>query len=256
MTHEEIQNLLIELKEKHEKLQEGLEPNNFCVKEGIVLTICENSRFPFEFFTHRSPEMVLEMDCFIKYAKGRKCFLDIGALHGIFSMVFTELNEDSKAYAFEPSHHAFDILKHNADNSKNVKAFKRAISDDYGVLIMKEEWDHYVISTKEEDGHIVKCLSGDTFCEDIDPVDVIKIDVEGMEFQVLKGLAKTIAENHPIIFLELHNERIINNGGSIKDILDLLENWNYKAIDSRTNRTISFEEIEQVKSGELRLILL
>jgi FkbM family methyltransferase len=246
-----------ELQVPHDLRQEGLKENEICIREGIVLTIHPESRFPFEFFTFRSPDMTLEMDCFIEYSKGRKSLLDIGAFHGVFAMVFAELNKDSKVYAFEPCQKVFEVLYHNALSQKNIKCYNRALSDGYGAIAMHEEWDHYVIGEpKEGEGAIVKCFSGDTFCEDYDFIDTIKCDCEVMELRVLKGLTKTISKYHPIIFLELHPERVVNIGDSVREIISMLNEWNYKAIDSRTNLPISYDEIEKTKNIDLRLILI
>lgn len=244
-----------ELKVFHEQRQAGCSVDEICIREGIVLKPHADSFFPFEFFCWRSPEMQIELDCFMQYAKGRKCLLDIGALHGIFALVFAEINKDSASYAFEPSPKAFDILKHNTLSYDNIKVFKRAISDGYGILDMHEEWDHYVVGA-DGNGILVKCFSGDTFCSDYALIDTLKIDVEGHELKVLRGLIKTIAKHHPVIFLELHPERIAKEGDTVQEVIDILKEWDYKAIDSRTNETISFEEIAAEKTGELRLILL
>lgn len=244
-----------ELKVIHEHRQAGYSLDEICIRENIVLRPHADSFFPFEFFCYRSPEMQLEMDTFIEYAKGKKCFLDIGALHGIFALVFAEMNKEGKSYAFEPSPKAFEKLKSNTETYNNIKIFRKAISDGYGVLNMSEEWDHYVASDSK-DGHEVKCFSGDTFCEDIEPVDACKIDVEGMELEVLKGLSKTITKNHPVIFLELHMERLEKRGDAVFEILNMIKEWNYQIIDSRTNQEISPDAIIQEKTGELRLILL
>jgi FkbM family methyltransferase len=244
-----------ELKIVHEQRQAGVSLNEICIREGITIPIVEESRFGFEFFCWRSPEMKEEMDCFIEYSKGRKSLLDIGALHGIFSLVFTELNKGSKAYAFEPSPKPYAVLNENTLLTGNTRPFNRALSDGFGVLEMYQQWDHYVLGAPQlgVKGAIVKCFSGDTFCEDYPPIDTIKIDVEGMELRVLKGLRMTISKSHPLIFLELHPERV--EQGDIETIIEMLKFWKYTAIDSRTKKDISFEEILEFKSGELRLIL-
>lgn len=247
-----------EYKLEHEPRQEGLAEDEMCIREGIVLKLHEGARYGFEFFSWRSPECVVEMDCFIEHAKGKTCLLDIGASHGIYSMVFTTINKDGKAYAFEPAPVAFDILNHNSVLSGKIKPFKRALSDGYGVLEMHQEWDHYVVgkALNDEVKSPVNCFSGDTFCEDYTTVDAIKIDVEGHELKVLKGLYKTIKANHPVIFLELHTERIVGEGDSVQEVIELLQELGYKAIDSRTNDTISYKEISEIKEGDIRLILI
>lgn len=241
-----------EYKLEHEPRQEGLAENEMCIREGIVLKIHEGSRFGFEFFCWRSPECVVEMNCFIEHAKGKTCLLDIGASHGIYSMVFTEINKGSTAYAFEPAPEAFNILTHNSENTK-IKTFQRALSDGHGILEMHQEWDHYVVGGTAD--FKVQCFSGDSFCEDYAPVDAIKIDVEGFELKVLKGLYKTIKANHPVIFLELHTERIVSLGDSVQEVLGMLQELGYNAIDSRTSDIISYKEISEIKEGDIRLIL-
>ena len=48
---------------------------DYLMNEDIVLEIIPESRFGFEFFRFRSPEMVAECEQFIKYAKENKCCL-------------------------------------------------------------------------------------------------------------------------------------------------------------------------------------
>ncbi len=244
-----------ELKIPHDELQVGLSEDEICIREGIILNIQTEAKYGFEFFCWRSPEMVLEMDYFIKYAKGKRRMLDIGASYGIFSMVFAEINKDSLVCAFEPCNDVFKILRQN----KNIYSFMAALSDKEGGLTMHKEWDHLVSgSSDSETDTKISCIKGDVFCRlNMDSsVDTMKIDVEGMEVKVLRGLKETIKENHPIIFLEIHPERIIKEGDSIQELIDMLANWRYLAIDTKTNKPITFEEIAKIKEGEIRLVLI
>jgi hypothetical protein len=49
---------------------------------------------------------------------------------------------------------------------------------------------------------------------------------------------------------------VLNIGDSVREIISMLNEWNYKAIDSRTNLPISYDEIEKTKNIDLRLILI
>ena len=42
----------------------------------------------------------------------------------------------------------------------------------------------------------------------IRPPDIIKIDVEGAEFEVLEGASRALTEFHPTIFLEIHGTQL------------------------------------------------
>jgi FkbM family methyltransferase len=57
--------------------------------------------------------------------------------------------------------------------------------------------------------------------------DIIKIDVEGAEWDVLKGAEKTLERNHPILFLSLHPHALAIRGESPEVILDWLEQRGY-----------------------------
>jgi len=232
----------------------------FKVREGIEFDIHNQSKFVFEFFTFRSPECIAEMDCFIKYAKGKKCLLDVGAYHGIFSLVFTKMNEGSHAHAFEPSWSLYEILVQNCiSNGNYVEALTLALSDKYGLVLCHKEWQHMVIGKidSEENTIEVSTETGDNYCNkySVTP-DVIKIDVEGHEVKVLKGLYETIKKYKPIIFLETHYNRIPLDGDSTQDIVDFINEFNYKVIDSFTDSEIDPEEINKEHEGERHLILI
>ncbi len=230
----------------------------FKVREGIEFNIHQESKFVFEFFTFRSPECIAEMDCFIKYAKGKRYLLDIGAYHGIFSLVFTKLNEGT-AYAFEPSETLFGVLSYNSIANPNIIPSKIALSNTIGTVLCHKEWEHMVIGNidREENTIAVSTETGDNFCgiNSIAP-DVIKIDVEGHEVKVLKGLYETIKKYKPIIFLETHYNRIPLDGDSTQDIVDFINEFNYKVIDSFSDSEIDVEEINKEHEGERHLILI
>jgi FkbM family methyltransferase len=56
----------------------------------------------------------------------------------------------------------------------------------------------------------------------IDKVDAIKIDVEGFELNVLKGARKTIEQFKPILFMELSDENLRQNGSSALELISYL----------------------------------
>jgi hypothetical protein len=57
--------------------------------------------------------------------------------------------------------------------------------------------------------------------------DIIKIDVEGAEWDVLKGAEKTLERNHPILFLSLHPRALAIRGESPDMVLDWLKQRGY-----------------------------
>lgn len=253
-----------QLKEQHDKLQEGLSPSQMAIREGIIINVPEGGydsypRFGYQFFCFRSPEMVREMDLFIKYAKGKNILADVGAYHGIYSLVFGKLNFFSRQYAFEPFIDAFDVLLtiKSLNHDICLQSIFAGLSDKTGKIPMREEGGHFIMCEESDKDFDTACLTGDAYfsMEALlpNPPDVIKCDCEGMELMVLQGFKKTIEKNHPLIFLELHLNILPKE--SVAKVYDMLANWDYKILDTETESEISLQQISN-KEGELRLICL
>lgn len=130
---------------------------------------------------------------------------------------------------------AFARLLYNIHKNvlSNVTAIECAISDCDGELPMHYEWEHAVAAgtTVLSDNVIyVPKKTGDRLCQSIDyQPDIIKIDVEGHEVKVLRGLIETIQNWSPLILLEVHPKRIAEEGDSSRDLEEMFYKWNYTA---------------------------
>jgi bifunctional ADP-heptose synthase (sugar kinase/adenylyltransferase) len=60
-------------------------------------------------------------------------------------------------------------------------------------------------------------------------VDLVKIDVEGHEIKVIKGMKKTIHKYNPIILMEY-------NSSLFENITKVLKNYKFKFFDYRKNK--------------------
>lgn len=68
-------------------------------------------------------------------------------------------------------------------------------------------------------------------------VNFVKIDAEGTELSVLKGMLSTIERCKPVIMIERVNFTIL-------EIQDLLQNFNYRLVDPTTAEFVSEEEVD------------
>ena len=90
----------------------------------------------------------------------------------------------------------------------------------------------------------------------LDTVDLIKIDVEGMELEVLNGARRIVAENPKIaIIVEFGPSHLYRSGHSAASWLDSFTNLGFdrRVIDPVTGRlsTASIEELADVESTNL-----
>lgn len=235
----------------HEKLNEGLTGKQYCLREGITFDVEPNSLFGVEFFSWRSPQCTTEMSRFIEHAKGKKVFFDVGSYHGLFARVFQYLNPDGRTVAFEPMPYNWDLLIKN-NKGQHVMAMDCALSDTIGEMEVIEYGGHY---QRCSDGELIKkvqCVPGDEFIAYFGLPDLVKVDVEGSEVQVLKGM-KQILESRPTVFLEVHCGML--NDDEKTQLVKLIEHYGYLIIDCETDLPIDGKEILDQKQGELRVIL-
>ena len=226
---------------------------DFELRPGIVLRVPEEAVHGFTWFTKVSPECIAEMDLFPIWAKGRRYFMDIGAYHGMFSIVFAHINPNGGvAVAFEPSDIVRPVLEHAADAYKGrILASKLALSDQAGEMVARTEFQtHVVLSPGNLPGtnctgpsdppQTIRRVVGDAL--GFNP-DVIKIDVEGHEVRVVRGMIETIKRNKPTIFIELHGLRIVDDGESMQALVDMLGPLDYVVVEQPHGEALGMDHL-------------
>jgi len=153
-------------------------------------------------------------------------FWDIGANIGIYSLFAANIIKSGEIHSFEP--HPSNILKLlnnvHRDDSGLIFVHNIALHDSSGTV----RFDPVSGETGEGHGHIstsgemlVECRRGDQL--DINPPDVIKIDVEGAEMRVLNGLFGLLGGARAV-YIEAHPQRMMNRyDDSVGDIIDLVK---------------------------------
>ncbi len=166
-----------------------------------------------------------------------KAVLDVGANIGITSIIFSEYFEE--VIAFEPSKKTFKVLLENLENNfiKNVKALNYGLGNfekESNIMNPLNEASSAAITNeykniKDYTFDKVKIKIGDLELNknfNDKKIGLIKIDVEGYELEVLKGLKNTIKKNLPIVILELsvYKQNFIART-SVPDFIDSLEEF-------------------------------
>lgn len=166
--------------------------------------------------------------------------LDIGANIGIQSIRMAQrIGPGGKVYAFEPLEHLQSKLKKNLalNNCSNVTVFPLALADNEEIKtisIDEKRWNQGTFSLSQnntgQSEQELKVKIGDRIAEvaQLDRLDLIKIDVEGFEYQVIKGLKDTITRHRPRIIFEYDATYWSRTGQSISDCLDLLHSLGYQ----------------------------
>lgn len=128
--------------------------------------------------------------------------IDVGANTGKWSELAKAIMPKSTIYAIEPIQQFFDQIK-----SKIVyKKHNIALSHEEGFLsIFKSKGGGKSGYKKGSVEHRVPCLSGDVFVSKNikNPVDFIKIDTDGFDYDVIVSFDKTIEKYRPVVQFEV-----------------------------------------------------
>jgi FkbM family methyltransferase len=164
-------------------------------------------------------------------SKSSGTVLDIGANTGIFSVLAKASNPKARVIGFEPQPNIFGVLKrNNVINGFDIICMQLALSDEEGELpfyntgfstfegnntthgSLNKEW-----RTDKQASIIVKVERLDNFLinHQIGKVDLVKIDVETLEYEVLKGYGELLFEHRPLIVSEIQNPDIGRNVGRL-----------------------------------------
>lgn len=206
---------------------------------------------------------LMEMDLLASIINGNSGWVavDVGANNGVHSLFLSKLCRH--VHAFEPFPPVAEKLRRRIfDNSiKNITLHSIALGarnesrSFYSSTNSNEGIGTFDVETRTiKDKALYGTLEirlGDSYFEilGIDKVDLIKIDAEGMEFDVLNGLQKTIERFRPVIFLELceGKRRQFRSAEDLKN--ELPKNYTvYRCIFSRP-KLVFFETTAPEKCG-------
>lgn len=151
--------------------------------------------------------------------------LDIGANIGNHAIFFSRYF--ARVIAFEPNPTAAALLRTNlaANNIANVTVCEVGLSDRSETLAFRESPANLGAgrflsnaSAGRPGEKLVAVACGDdvlTGLQQDAPISFIKLDVEGFEERVLRGLAKTLGQHQPLVLYEAWNVEAATSVGNV-----------------------------------------
>jgi FkbM family methyltransferase len=256
-----------------ERLSHWLKPSGkdkLNIKDGIAwlsnedIAIYVNSDSYIEWTVLSTGTYEDEMNRLIRVSlKNSENALDIGGNIGLQSIRMSQcVGETGKVYAFEPLAFLQEKFTRNIKLNKalNVTLMPIALSDEENeaeFTIDQKSWNQGAFSLNksnvgaEKQHVIIKVADNITEIKNLNSLSLIKIDVEGFEFQVLKGLKQTLQKHRPRIIFEYDDNYWINTGQKISDCYSFLQSLNYVIYQITSVGCELIRNLEDIEGGNL-----
>jgi len=171
---------------------------------------------------------------FIMEMPSDSLFIDIGANQGFTSILASKVLSSGSVIAYEPSESSFKIFNKNIAINRcgNIVAINKAVSSEHKEVYLNE-------SDGENTGayHISKTgkkvLSEPIRIKDVDEISkypriFVKIDTEGHELQVLKGIEELLSYGLiNSLVIEINDQHLARFGDSPEELYKFLEKYGF-----------------------------
>ena len=135
--------------------------------------------------------------------------IDGGAYDGDTSLAFANKLNVEKVYAFEPSKNNYDKMLKRIGNCDKIIPIKKGLLNKKTTIKFKEDFAYGGMGNRidDEGNCYVETTTIDDFVKEygLKKVDVIKLDVEGCEYEVIEGAKETIRKYKPILLISIYH---------------------------------------------------
>ncbi|MGB7373482.1 FkbM family methyltransferase [Pontixanthobacter sp.] len=196
-----------------------------------------------------------EMELLPFLAKPGERALDIGGNRGLYTYALWRLG--SKVDVFEPNPECSKVLTAWASNKKTVVVHTVGLSNETGEAELHIPLDKFgnahdasaslnrsVSATTRDERIVLSTLDSFAF----DMVSVVKIDVEGHEYNALMGGKRLFQSQRPSLIVEIEQR---HNTESISNIFCLIKSWGYCGYFLRAGKLVDLELFDLHKDQNL-----
>ena len=207
---------------------------------------------------HLNTNDIVFLDQISKVKEIKKIY-DIGACIGVMSVLFASSFRDATIHAIEPSSKNFSYLLLNSKWNDRIIPERFALSNKDGniKIAMPTKEQRPEMDKESESNSAIISVYGESYLysEEVrkykldsiaeSPVDLIKIDAEGHEYEVLEGAEAILAEDRPIVFLNIREGTQRLAGRTTMELRQKMGSYGYKRVGHYKGDAIYFpEELE------------
>jgi FkbM family methyltransferase len=182
--------------------------------------------------------------------------LDVGANIGLYTaLALPRIGRTGRVVALEPDRASFEYLRKtvSANHADNVTCIRKAAGDCAGVMKLfvseNNRGDNRLYDNELSTGsYEVEVMPVDLLLKElgINVVDLVKIDVQGFEGRVLRGMRETVARSPNLtILMEFWPQGLRCAGTEPEDLLTDLQNMGLVVSELRSDGSLRLVEGHQ-----------
>ncbi len=205
----------------------------------------------------------------LEHLKPGMIFFDVGAHFGYFTLLGAMLvGMHGQVHSFEPTRSTFSVLRENTESRQNIHTENVVVwsetttvrFNDFGQRFLAfnsiyaprggEKWKAQVKTHTYQ----VQAISIDDYVANSGVVpNFIKIDAESAEYEILRGMEKTIAKHRPIVSVEVGDVNI-DGAASSKDVVGHVLERGYRALGYEEGRIVDHRLRERYEYDNVLLV--
>lgn len=184
-------------------------------------------------------------------------FVDVGANIGYFSMLVAQ-RQPAQVLAIEPVQRTYEVLVHNIRHNG-----LDGVVSPVNVALGSQTSKVRLVSTRGPKNHVEYAIGGnDHGFEKVEAtlttldslltgpdapgkVDFIKVDIEGYEYEFLKGGRETIRRFKPMMLMEVEQHRLEKFGVHACDVFGFLAELGYRYLCVREDAIVPAGVLEE-----------
>ncbi|MFA9290718.1 MAG: FkbM family methyltransferase [Solirubrobacteraceae bacterium] len=163
-------------------------------------------------------------------------FIECGANDGLDAIAYSNISQSTNVYALEIVPPTFEVLVNNTKNYSKIKSYNFGLGDFEGKINITHYPEASYLSSNYNTSRNIKqevyecqIKTGDNFCNEnnLEHINFLKIDVEGMDFQVIKGFDNMIKQQKIDVIQFEYTYGFIYAGCFLKNVFDYFSDKNY-----------------------------
>jgi FkbM family methyltransferase len=243
-----------------------LDSVTYTVRRGLIKGMRRKGGIGFiPAFIARNHENTVECTFFQLRNFDNQVVYDIGGYQGILSLFFSRTAR--QVITYEPNPCSAARIRENIalNNISNVTLREIALSDAPGTLALffvpfmagTASGDAAISRQMRESFSSVASVTVPVSTLDAEiaagqPVpDFVKIDVEGMELAVLRGMRRVLETRRPALYLEMHGSTVEEKNYKTGEIVKFVRGLEYHVRHIESGQTVTADDVHFAREGHL-----